>query len=145
MPTIGEKIAKARKAANLTQDQLAALLEVSRQAISKWESDLTLPETIKILPLIQALGIGCDYLLGGSATPQPQAVLDNSGAISIDWTAAYPILTHYPQRVDCPHYHRLFDALLQEMMHTYQYSLEDATLVLKDLLYQSFLSLQKQG
>ena len=45
---IEEKIAMARRSINLTQDQLAELLEVTRQTISKWESGLAFPETAKI-------------------------------------------------------------------------------------------------
>ena len=43
--TLGSKLAQERKLKNLTQEQLAELLGVSRQAISKWESDLAFPET----------------------------------------------------------------------------------------------------
>lgn len=42
--TLGDKISKLRKEDNYTQEQLADILGVSRQAISKWESDLTYPE-----------------------------------------------------------------------------------------------------
>lgn len=42
--TLGDKISKLRKENNYTQEQLADILGVSRQAISKWESDLTYPE-----------------------------------------------------------------------------------------------------
>ena len=43
--TLGNKLAKLRKENNYTQEQLAELLGVSRQAISKWESDAAYPET----------------------------------------------------------------------------------------------------
>lgn len=43
--TLGDKISRLRKENNYTQEQLANLLGVSRQAISKWESDITYPET----------------------------------------------------------------------------------------------------
>ncbi len=47
--TIGEKLAKLRKEHNYTQEEFAALLEVSRQAVSKWESDLAYPETDRLI------------------------------------------------------------------------------------------------
>lgn len=59
----GEKISKARRSVNLTQDQLAELLELTRQTISKWESDLALPEASKIAKLAEVLKGSCDYLL----------------------------------------------------------------------------------
>ena len=60
---IGDKIAKARKAQNLTQEQLADLLDVSRQAVSRWESDLAYPETENLVRLSEILHVNCDYLL----------------------------------------------------------------------------------
>ncbi len=61
--TTGAKIAKLRKEHNYTQEQLAALLGVSRQAISKWESDGAWPETDKLIRLSELFGCTVDYLL----------------------------------------------------------------------------------
>ena len=47
--TLGDKLSKLRKENNYTQEQLADLLGVSRQAISKWESNITYPETDKLI------------------------------------------------------------------------------------------------
>ncbi len=61
--TTGDKIAKARKTQNITQEQLADLLGVSRQAVSRWESDLAYPETENLIKLSSLLKVNCDYLL----------------------------------------------------------------------------------
>ncbi|MBE6901552.1 MAG: helix-turn-helix transcriptional regulator [Ruminococcaceae bacterium] len=61
--TLGEKLAMYRKQNNYTQEQLAELLGVSRQAISKWESDLAFPETEKLIKLSDMYGCSLDYLL----------------------------------------------------------------------------------
>ena len=61
--TLGDKLAKLRKENNYTQEQLAEILEVSRQTISKWESDTTYPETGKLIRLCQLFGCSTDYLL----------------------------------------------------------------------------------
>ena len=45
--TIGEKITKLRTAADISQEQLAEKMEVSRQAVSKWEMDQALPQIDK--------------------------------------------------------------------------------------------------
>ena len=45
--TFGDKLTKLRKQKNLTQEQLADMLGVSRQSVSKWESDTAYPETDK--------------------------------------------------------------------------------------------------
>ncbi|MDY3729234.1 MAG: helix-turn-helix transcriptional regulator [Candidatus Choladocola sp.] len=46
---LGDKLSKLRKENNFTQEQLASVLGVSRQAISKWESNMTFPETDKLI------------------------------------------------------------------------------------------------
>ena len=61
--TIGEKIASLRKKENLTQEQLAEILGVSRQAISRWESDLAYPETEKLIKLSSLFHCTVDQLL----------------------------------------------------------------------------------
>ena len=61
--SIGSKIADTRKKQNLTQEQLAELLGVTRQSVSRWESDTVYPETDKIIKLAEILNVNCDYLL----------------------------------------------------------------------------------
>lgn len=61
--TLGDKISKLRKENNYTQEQLADILGVSRQAISKWESDLTYPETEKLIRISELFGCSLDYLI----------------------------------------------------------------------------------
>ncbi|WP_051685470.1 helix-turn-helix transcriptional regulator [Clostridium sp. KNHs205] len=60
---LGSKIADARKAKNMTQEQLAELMSVTRQSISRWESEQSYPEMDKIVYLAEILGVSCDYLL----------------------------------------------------------------------------------
>lgn len=67
---IGSKIAEARKKKHLTQEQLAELLSVSRQSISRWESNQTYPDMDKIVFLAEILEVSCDYLLTDQAVPQ---------------------------------------------------------------------------
>ena len=63
--TIGNRIAKFRKEKNMTQEELANLLGVSSQAVSKWENDASCPD-ISLLPqLCEVLGTTADELLTG--------------------------------------------------------------------------------
>ena len=66
--TLGEKIAKQRKELNYTQEQLADVLGVSRQSISKWESDIAYPETDKLIELGKLFDCSMDYLLKEEVT-----------------------------------------------------------------------------
>ena len=61
--TLGEKLSKLRKEYNYTQEQLADVLGVSRQSISKWESDIAYPETDKLIELGKLFDCSMDYLL----------------------------------------------------------------------------------
>ena len=142
---IGEKIAKARKNINLTQDQLAEVLEVTRQTISKWESDLTFPETSKISKLAEVLKVSCDYLLREGKVVTAQVSTPNSNSYAVDWTKLYPVLAEYQSTVDCNQYHSIFTEMIKEMMPTHNYSLDDTVLVLKDLLYKAYLDMQNEG
>ena len=61
--TLGEKLSKLRKEYNYTQEQLADILGVSRQSISKWESDIAYPETDKLIKMGKLFECSMDYLL----------------------------------------------------------------------------------
>ena len=61
--SFGENLRNIRKQRNVTQEQLAEMLGVSRQAISKWESNNGYPETEKLIVISKSLNISIDYLL----------------------------------------------------------------------------------
>ena len=61
--TFGEKLQDLRKKAGMSQDALAEKLDVSRQAVSRWERDETLPETEKVILLADIFEVTTDYLL----------------------------------------------------------------------------------
>ena len=63
--SIGEIIREARQKKGMKQDALAALLHVTPQAISRWETGQTAPDINLLIPLSKALGLGVDQLLGG--------------------------------------------------------------------------------
>jgi len=68
--TIGERIAKCRKEKNLSQEYIAELLDVSRQAVSKWETNQTEPSTSNLISLAKIFGVNVEYLTNGEKTPQ---------------------------------------------------------------------------
>ena len=60
---LSEKLYKLRKNSGLSQEQLAEKLNVSRQAISKWESGTAVPESEKLVTISNYFGVSVDYLL----------------------------------------------------------------------------------
>ena len=68
--SVGERIAELRKKENLSQGQLASLLDVSRQAVSKWENDLSAPDTLKLIQLADVLKTDVEYLSTGRINNQ---------------------------------------------------------------------------
>ena len=77
--TFGEKIQKLRKEAGLSQEELSYQLEVSRQAISKWERDNGYPETEKIVRMSKLFNVSLDYLLNEEDMQKPELNPDEKG------------------------------------------------------------------
>lgn len=79
--TLGRRIARLRLAKTATQERLAKELNVSPQAVSKWENDINYPD-ISLLPdLARFLGVSVDELLSGaSASTQETAAQENAAA-----------------------------------------------------------------
>lgn len=64
--SIGKRISQARKEINVSQEKLAELINVSRQSISKWESDQVIPDTENLIALAQALCVSVEWIISGS-------------------------------------------------------------------------------
>lgn len=80
--TTGEKIAALRRKAGLSQEALAEELGISRQAVSRWETNESLPDTEKTIRLSRRFGVTTDYLLldsvqepGSSPRTMPASLL----------------------------------------------------------------------
>ncbi|MDE6280358.1 MAG: helix-turn-helix domain-containing protein [Oscillospiraceae bacterium] len=88
---LGEKLQQLRKQSGLSQEQLAAQLTVSRQAVSKWELDETVPDTENVVQLSRIFGVSCDYLLRDEVDEQGAALptAGNGGASAAHASAAH--------------------------------------------------------
>ena len=64
MTTIGQNIRKLRKERGMTQEELAAKLNISAQAVSKWECNIANPDFSLIVPLAKLFKVSTDELLG---------------------------------------------------------------------------------
>ncbi len=83
--TLGERINKYRTARGLSQLELSELLDVSRQSISKWETDVAVPELSKLVKMAEVFGISLDELVLGktSEETQPTATPEPTPAVPI--------------------------------------------------------------
>ncbi|MBR6526056.1 MAG: helix-turn-helix transcriptional regulator [Clostridia bacterium] len=72
--TLGARISNLRKEKKLTQEALAEKLNVSPQAISKWENDQSCPDIMLLPTLAQLLGVSTDVLLSGEKKPAMQVL-----------------------------------------------------------------------
>lgn len=100
MMTLEEKLIHLRKEKGITQSELAEAVEVSRQAVSKWESGGAAPSTENLISLSDLYGVSVDYLLhdgelkAGKTEPLPRDAEDDvkiscgeTRKISVKWFA----------------------------------------------------------
>lgn len=142
MSSLGQSLTRARKKQGLTQEQVGEKLGVSRQTISKWELDETLPDIRQAKELSRLYETTLDDLIDYDAeVEEVKRVVRHTSQETqekIDWSKlwgeVYPVLNTYPQQVEAARYTAPLEGLLQDLRETYGYSPLDAFLVLKDLL-----------
>ncbi len=78
--TTGEKLALLREKKGITQEKLSEILSVSRQSVSRWETDISFPETDKLIKLSRLFECSIDFLLNEDS----QGTEENNIDISID-------------------------------------------------------------
>lgn len=78
---LGAILQTKRSERGLSQEKLAELVGVSRQAVSKWELGDAVPDTDKLIPLAKALGVTVDELLGNSPE-EPETETPNTTSVS---------------------------------------------------------------
>jgi transcriptional regulator with XRE-family HTH domain len=138
---LGEKLLYLRKKAGLSQEDVAEKLSVSRQTVSKWEADQTVPELIKAKLLSQLYNVSYDYLVSGSHIGSDvtgiEMIVDE-----IDWTGAwskkYPILASYQDMKGINTYSEKISELYDTFKNEFGFNDADTVLVLKDILYQKY-------
>ena len=92
--SLGEKIQQLRKAGSFSQEQLADNLNVSRQAISKWETDQSSPDIEKILAISTFFSISTDELLGSNVPDNAKTLMSQSAMTpkrlhAVNWIKAF--------------------------------------------------------
>ena len=83
--TFGEKLQALRKARGWSQEELATQINVSRQALSKWESGASVPDTENVVALSRLFGVSTDYLLLENGETTAQAVPTAAPSAESKW------------------------------------------------------------
>ena len=89
---LSEKIVNLRKARNMSQEELAEKLGVSRQAVSRWEVGSALPDASNILQLSKLFGVSADYLLNDDYKGEAPAPIKSKSVSSIAGTLVKKII-----------------------------------------------------
>lgn len=142
--SLGDNLFNARKRSGLSQEAVAEKLGVSRQTISKWELNETLPDIRQAKNLAALYRVTLDELTDFDVNVKEiEDIIDKTSEETqkkIDWTRLwakkYPVLASYRQEVDTGEYEKSLEKLLTRLKSDYGYGDEDAFLVLKDILAQ---------
>ncbi len=150
--TLGERINNLRTSKNYSQEYLAEMLDISRQAVYKWEKDLSSPDTTHLIKLAEILGVSVEYLATGkenkAVMPQKnkfskrfKAVSVISGVVFIVFFAVNIYISFLPVDFDAgacgggfrSHiFNKYDDALLENYIRNHcerKYNLKDAEII----------------
>lgn len=140
--SLGNSLFNARKRSGLSQEEVAEKLGVSRQTISKWELDETLPDIRQSKKLSVMYHVTLDELVDFDIkVKEIEEIIEQTSDETqqkIDWTRMwakkYPVLASYQKEVTTEPYTAKLQEMLTDLKRTYGYHDEDAFLVLKDIL-----------
>lgn len=140
--SLGNSLFNARKKSGLSQEEVAEKLGVSRQTISKWETDETLPDIRQSKKLAVLYHLTLDELIDFDAdVKEIEDMIEKTSEETqkkIDWTKVwskkYPVLGTYQEIVNIDDYAAELRRLLKKLRIDYGYNDVDALLVLKDIL-----------
>lgn len=140
--SLGKSLFNARKKSGLSQEEVAEKLGVSRQTISKWETDETLPDIRQSKKLAVLYHLTLDELIDFHAdVKEIEDMIEKTSEETqkkIDWTKVwskkYPVLGTYQEVVNTDNYAVELRRLLKKLRIDYGYNDVDALLVLKDIL-----------
>lgn len=139
---LGQSLFQARKKSGYSQEEVAEKLGVSRQTISKWELDESLPDVYQSKRMAELYNLSLDELIQyDKDITELQQIIDKTSEKDYQkvnwtkvWSKKYPVLATYQAEVDIPRYARQIRLLLEDLKENYNYSELNAVLVLKDIL-----------
>ena len=142
----GKKILDARKKANLSQKEIAEKLNITRQTVSKWESNETVPNINQVKLLAKIYKISLEELLNYNKVDEEiESIIKKTNTKTQDkinwtkvWSKKYPVLETYQNKVNIKKYENDLNNILTELQTKYNYNRLDAMIVLKDILAHSW-------
>ena len=142
----GKKLLDARKKANLSQEEIAEKLNITRQTVSKWESNETVPNINQVKLLAKIYKISLEELLNYNKVDEEiESIIKKTNTKTQDkinwtkvWSKKYPILETYQNKVNIKKYENDLNNILTELQTKYNYNRLDAMIVLKDILAHSW-------
>ena len=142
MSSLGNSLYSARKSKGLTQEEVAEKLGVSRQTISKWETNETLPDIRQSKGLAVLYHMTLDELIEYDFDEQQAQQMIDSVSDEVQaridwnkvWSKKYPVLATYHKTVRINDYAPALQEMLTQLRVDYGYNHTDALLVLKDIL-----------
>ena len=143
---LGNNLFQARKKVGLSQETVAEKLGVSRQTVSKWETDETVPDIYQAKKLAKLYKLTLDELIEFDIdVKEIEEVIKNTNEekeAKINWTNAwskkYPVLATYQNKVDISKYAFEIRSMLNSLSKEYGFNGLDSMLVLKDILYHEW-------
>lgn len=143
---LGNNLFQARKKPGLSQEIVAEKLGVSRQTVSKWEADETVPDIYQSKKLVKFYNLTLDELIEfdidvkeieeviKNINGEKESKINRTNA----WSKKYPVLATYQNKVDIPKYALQIRSMLNNLSKEYGFNDLDSMLVLKDILYHEW-------
>ena len=144
--SLGNNLFQARKKVGLSQETVAEKLGISRQTISKWETDETVPDIYQAKRLAKIYNLSLDELIEFDIdVKEIEEIIKNTNEEKEDkinwtnaWSKKYPVLATYQNNVDISKYSSQIRKMLDNLSKEYGLNTVDSMLVLKDILYHEW-------
>lgn len=144
--SLGNNLFQARKKVGLSQETVAEKLGISRQTISKWETDETVPDIYQAKKLAKIYNLSLDELIEFDIdVKEIEEIIKNTNEEKEDkinwtnaWSKKYPVLATYQNNVDISKYSSQIRKMLDNLSKEYGLNTLDSMLVLKDILYHEW-------
>ena len=118
--SVGERIAQLRKEQNMSQGRLAEAVGVSRQAVSKWENGLSVPDSVNLILLAQILSTDIEYLTTGRINDAIRPPVVITAVEKVESVVEVPVVQIKERVVEVPVVEYVEKPIIRKVIH-YRY------------------------